>query len=101
MEKLKDNINKAMRSIDKTATLFYQQKNQEGFQELDITLNTLMETINVVMTYQASQNVKLIDDQILNKVLLEAMKAIEHKDTVLIADILTYEVNEMLMQYLN
>lgn len=101
MESLKDIIETAIKAIEGNARLFYQQKSQEGFAELDSTLNILMQAINQVLNYQSGKDEKLADEQLLNLILTQAMKAMEDKDIVLLADILVYEINQILEECKN
>ena len=101
MEQLKDSIENTIEMVDSTATLFYQQKNQEGLQVLEPVLSNIIDTINRIQNYQMNSDTNGFDHQIFNVVLTEAMKAIEKKDLVLFADILTYEVNDMLLEFIN
>lgn len=97
---LKYSIVEARKVMKQTTYLFYQQKNKEGFQKLDYTLNALLQVVNEIINFQSGNNEKLVEEQILNVVLTEAMKAIEQKDTILLADILTYEIDDMLEECL-
>ena len=101
MEQLRKAIEETIKCVEATASLFYQQKNQEGFQALEPLINGIMTTVNHIQDYQLSGHKIIFEDQIFNTVLTAAMKAIEEKDTVLIADILIYEVNEMFQESIN
>lgn len=91
-----NSITETMHVTSLTADLFYQQKNKEGFQKLDATLNILMQTLGEIISYQTVHNQKLIEEQILNAVLSEAMAAIEKRDTILLSDLLIFEINQLL-----
>jgi len=101
MVHMKNSIQEAMKVIEETTTLFYQQKNKEGFLRLDSTLNSLMQAVNEIVNYQVDKKVQIIDEQILNVVLTEAMKAIEQKDTILLSDLLIFEVKDMFEECLS
>lgn len=98
MENLKSSIQEGIMAIESNTVLFYQQKPQEGFRQLDTTLSILMDTVNKILKYQSGKEEKIFEDQIFNAVLAEAMKAIEKKDIVLLADILIFEVSELLQE---
>jgi hypothetical protein len=100
MEQLKDNIENALQVVEKTAALFYQQKVQEGYERLDTALQCLIFTMNLIVAYQADRNEEIADEDLMNTALTEAMKAMEQKDIVLLADILIYEVNGLLEESL-
>lgn len=100
MENLKNSIKEIIQTIQNTTKLFYQQKNQEGFAALDATLDTLMKGVSDILIYHKGKE-ELINENMLNVVLTEAMKALEQKDTILLSDILIYEVNDMLEECLS
>lgn len=95
MEELKVVLEEALQSIEQTTDLFYQQKNDEGYQKLDNTLNILTKAVNKIFENKiAGYNLEIEENQII-QVLTEAMKAIEVKDTVLFSDILQFELKEI------
>jgi hypothetical protein len=96
MINLKNTIQDAVQAIEQTTTLFYQQKNSEGYQQLNQTLNSLMQAVDVIITAKVNGNHINIDEQKLNAVLGRAMTAIENEDTILLSDILVFELKCML-----
>lgn len=62
--------------IEETVAAFYQQKEHEGYERLGTVLEGLM----------------VMQDSLLTEKLLMAMEALERKDSVLLADILNYEI---------
>lgn len=96
MINLKNAIQDALQAIEQTTTLFYQQKNSEGYQQLNQTLNLLMQAVNMIITSKINGNQINIDEQKLNIVLGRAMTAIEQGDTILLSDILVFELKYML-----
>lgn len=101
MEQLKISIEKTIQIVENTARLFYQQKNREGYQELDNTVGQIMNTVEQILIYQRETKTRIFEDQILNIVLAEAMNALEKKDLVLFADLLVFEVNDILRECFN
>lgn len=95
MEDLKNMLNESIQSIERTTDIFYQQKNKQGYKELENTLALLTQTMNEIFTYKLEGHEVGIDENQLIQVLTEAMKAIEVKDTVLLSDILQYELKEL------
>lgn len=92
---LKYSIEEAINAIGQTTTLFYQHKTQEGYEQFNQTLNVLMQAINLILVAK-SQGISIdIDEQKLNTVLGNAMAAMEQGDTILISDILIFELKEM------
>lgn len=95
MRELKNVLEQAIQSIEQTVELFYQQKNEEGFKQLDYTLTMLIKVMNDIFAYQSAGHSIGIDENQLVQVLAEAMKAMEVKDTVLLSDILQYDLKEL------
>ncbi|MBH1942471.1 hypothetical protein I5677_16335 [Mobilitalea sibirica] len=86
----------SIKEIDDTTTMFYQQKNKEGYQLFNQTLNTLIQTINALNTYKLENNQINIDEQKLNSILVNAMTAMKQDDTVLLSDILVFDLKPIL-----
>lgn len=83
-------------SIEETTSLFYQQRSQDGYNKLEIMLGMLMNVIKD-LDIMKSEGVEIgIDESLLIQKLAEAMDALEQKDTILLSDILQYEVVELL-----
>jgi hypothetical protein len=88
--------------IGEVADLFYMQKNNDAYNKLSGTLIQISDIL-----YKLSTDVDMgmkIDVNKLNQILYEAMNAIENKDSVLLADILQYELVEQfnnLLELLN
>lgn len=101
MEQLRDDIKDTMQVLKKIAALLYQQKAQEGYAELDAALQCLLLTVSRMAAYQKDKENKIIDEELMNIALNEALKAIEQKDIVLLADILIFELNGLLDESLN
>ncbi|MHB8129441.1 MAG: hypothetical protein ACYDEX_10615 [Mobilitalea sp.] len=100
MINLKKIILEAIQAIDNTTILFYQQKNQEGYQSLDQTLNVLIQTTSQIINYKSEDNQIQIDEQELNTVLGNAMTAMEQGDMILLSDILIFDLKSMFNQCL-
>jgi hypothetical protein len=76
--------------------LFYQQKNKEGYESLNETLTILIQTVDL-MSKAESENVNLsIDVNQINQFLGNAMRALQQKDTILLSDILTFDIKKSL-----
>ncbi|WP_313131388.1 hypothetical protein [Anaerocolumna sp.] len=96
MRELQDVIKDSIQSIDQTTKLFYQQKTKEGYEELESTLNFLANTMDGIFTYiKAGKNIGA-DENKLVQLLTDSMNAMEKKDTILLSDILQYELKELL-----
>ncbi len=89
---MKNNLEVLITQIEQMNELFYQQKNTEGYATLDLVLAFLMQILGEIYQYQFEDNSVEHDKIELNNILAEAMKAIERKDTVLVADIFQHEL---------
>ncbi|MDI9508282.1 MAG: hypothetical protein QM217_00430 [Bacillota bacterium] len=87
-------IDEAIGLIDINADLFYQNKIDEGYRQLDNTLVKISEAIEEVIKYQDQSGQDIQGEKVVG-ILTEAMKALEMKDTSLLADILQYELKEI------
>lgn len=96
MEGLKEQVGKAVKEIDDVVEMFYQQKTQEAYLQLDPVLGRLMDTLTSVITYAQEHPEAGIDVESLTEALKEALSAVEERDAILMADVLKYEVIEKL-----
>lgn len=96
MEKIRQQIEQNISEIDAVVEMFYQQKTQEAYGQLDQVLGKLMATIEMVVVYQQEHTEVEIDINSLTEALKEVLSAMEEKDAILMADVLKYEVIEKL-----
>lgn len=96
MDQIKQQIQQNISEIDGVVELFYQQKTQEAYGQLDQVLGRLLATIEAAVTYQQEHTEVEIDVSGLTEALKEALSAMEEKDAILMADVLKYEVIEKL-----
>lgn len=92
---IKEYISATKEKIKQVVDLFYQQKNQEGYQELIKVIDSLSEIIALMEKEQS--NLELVEKN--NKLLYSlnnVTDAMINKDTVLQADILNYEITDIL-----
>lgn len=95
MSIIKSKIDDAIQFIDLNTDLFYQNKIDEGYKKLDNTLVKISDAIEEVIKYQENSGQDIQGEKIVG-ILTEAMDALEKKDTLLLADILQYELKELL-----
>jgi uncharacterized protein (UPF0297 family) len=95
MLKIKKEIEEIKQSIDNTTLLFYQQKNEAGYEQLDNLVGMIMQGMNDIFLLKANGYNILLQENQLNQALLKSMKAMEAKDTILLSDILCYDVKEL------
>lgn len=86
--------------IEKTTELFYKQKTDEGYKELNYTLIMLTDTMNHIFNYKAEGYDIGVEVDHLVQVLTEAMRALEMKDVILLSDILQYDLKQLLEKVL-
>lgn len=97
---INNKIEEAIKAIDKTTVLFYQNKNNEGYKQLEDTLDVISSTINEIMVYKQQDEEKNNSEiNNLNVVLMDAMKALENRDTLLFSDIIQYDLKELLKKF--
>lgn len=96
MENIREQIERSIHEINEVVEMFYQQKTQEAYAQLDPVLGNLLAAIDVTVAYQQEHSELEIDVNGLTEALKEALAAIEEKDAILMADILKYEVIEKL-----
>lgn len=94
MEVLKEKIQNTIKEIDSVVELFYQQKEQDGYIELEKVVLNIMDTVNQIFSYQQQNPEFLVDEDGLTEALKETLSAMEEKDAILVADVLKYEVIE-------
>ena len=99
MENIGDKIKEVINGIDKTTDLFYQNKINDGYIQLENMLFTINETVNAISNYKKNiDNNCCFDENKLNTILTEAMNALEVRDSLLLADILQYDLKEMFVE---
>lgn len=86
----------ASKAIDDNTALFYQQKEKEGYEMLNRTLVLLVESTNELLNSQTDSNKNNVDQEKLNYVLSNAMIAVENGDTILLSDILFFDLKPLL-----
>ena len=96
MKDLKKEIETVINDLESIVEMFYQQKVQEAYSELNTALGKIMEITEVVQNYTAQNSDKEINMDILLNALKETLSAMEERDVVLVADVLKYEVIEKL-----
>lgn len=96
MENLQDMIRGVIQETDEVVEMFYQQKVQEAYTRLDFVTQDMLKAIEVIFQYKAENENLDIDENSLLDSLKEVVSAIEEKDSILVADVLKYEVIERL-----
>lgn len=100
MAELKEQIQQIEQQIETVSELFYQQKNSEGYSQLEDIIVNVAKVVESV--YAANPDDAAVMEKInkLTSVLQETMESMEDKDTILLADMLKYEILEVLQTFL-
>ncbi len=87
-------IEETIQLIEKTSNLFYQNKLNEGYQELEKLINYISGTMDDLNQTHVMNS----DEKDILSILKNAMDAMERKDTSLLADILEYDLKEVYLE---
>lgn len=100
MKYIKDIIINTKNDIEQVSEMFYQGKNQDGFGKLIEVIDSITNIVTLIekstVEYQVGN-----ETQALETSLKEATEAMINKDTVLLADILRYDITNLLNNLLN
>lgn len=100
MDRLASSITEVIESINLITDQLYHQNITEGYKALETTLLLLSDTMNNIYQYQTQENDLEIEEKKVLETLSNAMKSMEEKDTILLADILHYDLRESLEKIL-
>lgn len=98
MEDLKRILMQTTEGIQRVADLLYKQQNKNGMLEFNALLSKLSELVILISQMGENQEILFDSNQYL-RTLTEAMKAMEEKDNVLLADILQYDLLDQLKEF--
>lgn len=93
---MKDQLRKVLEKIDGVVGLFYQQQEKEGYKEMQEMIEDIAILMDGLYNYAKEEEYFNYDHVRLVEGLTEAMNALEDKDTILLADVLQYELAEQL-----
>ncbi len=88
-------IEHLQKKIELTAELFYKQKNQEGYQSLVEVIDGLLAITSELKEIEENEQIIMLRDK-LTEILKDITDAMLQKDTILIADMIKYEIMEVL-----
>ena len=88
MSELTNQITIAISNLKEIGEHLYQQDTKIAYEKLNLTILELTSIMDSIYIYQEQQEEFQFDTSRLNLNLLEALKAMEAGDTVLLADIL-------------
>jgi|GEM_PF-621489 hypothetical protein len=84
-------VNQLLVEISDTTDYFYQQKIGEAYKKLDPLIGHIMTVVDKLFAYKETYSLMFDEDSLVNS-LAKSMKAVEEKDSVLLADILSLEL---------
>lgn len=101
MADLKNELQDIIENIGELTDSFYQQDNENGYLKLYTMLGDMTTVVDNLFLYNNNNKDLIFDDTKLIGGLTDAMNALEKKDTVLLADILQYDILEQFNQIVN
>lgn len=96
MNDIKERIEDTKNKIEEVTKLFYQQKASDAYEQLEIVLTLITQIVDMIYDMDINPNIREENTKVLIGALQETLQAMEDKDSVLVADILKYEVEEKL-----
>lgn len=101
MKTIEELAKQILKNIDGMTELLYQEKVTEGYTLLNNVISQMDQLIRQIVFYQNETDKIIVDEKKLLGSVEEAFQAMEGKDTVLLADIFSYDIKEQLEQILN
>lgn len=93
MNQIKDIVEQ----ISGVSNLFYQNKINEGYKELE----KLLADFSLLLDGLYQRGILSMEDTIVLDILRNTMSAMEQGDSLLVADILEYELKDVLLELMN
>ena len=100
MEHNNINIKELISQIEEITEFFYQQKNNSGYQKLIPVIDSLTKVVDEISELEQESSLVEKKDRF-KGILNDAMEAMVNNDTILLADILKYDISEILTEVLN
>lgn len=91
---IKKELQLALDHINKVTDSLYKQDVKNGYLQLNDAIGVITTAINSIFEYKKNNVDFVIDEKKIVETFSEALNAMENKDTILLADILQYEVSE-------
>jgi hypothetical protein len=92
-----DHIRLVIREIVDVTDELYQEKLNQGYNKLNNTLSNIINLADELFALSKENKIEFNEQRFLGN-LTNAMKAMEEKDTVLLADILVYDISRQLLE---
>lgn len=96
MNDIKEKIEILILKMKEMSDLFYKQQVQEGYILLQSIIEEIMILTNELLAYKSQNNIEEIDINGISITLKDILAAMEKQDTILMADIVLYEMVEKL-----
>jgi hypothetical protein len=100
MENIKAVINETLKDIEQITENFYQQKQSEGYLGLVKIIDSLVRITDYLSSIEKTAVIAENNILIMNA-LQDATEALANKDSVLLADILKYDISDVLKHLLD
>lgn len=100
MENIKVVINETLNDIEQVTENFYQQKQSEGYLGLVKIIDSLVRMTDYISNIEKTAVIAENNILIMNA-LQDATEALANKDSVLLADILKYDISDVLEHLLD
>lgn len=84
-------VSQLLEEIGEVSDCLYQQKINEGYKKLDSLIGHIMAVIDKLFAYKEKHSLVIDENKLVNSLEI-SMKAMEEKDSVLLADILSLEL---------
>lgn len=94
-------LEEAIKLIDEISELFYQQKLEQGYNKFEDAVTMLTQLMNGLFTINLENSEFDTERDKIVQILTSAMQALEAKDTILLSDILQYELKELFVRIIN
>ena len=101
MQNIKEKLKNTLTEVEEVVELFYQQKNKEAYLKMNDVISSLVDTINTLYIYKTEDDTFEFNENMLKNALTETLSALEAGDTILLADILRYEIIEQFEKMLS
>lgn len=101
MQDSKEIFQSVILSIEGVTTFFYQQKDKEGYDKFNETITAIGTAMDEIHKHSAGSELFSAIENNINDYLNCAMEALVIKDSILLADILLYEIAEQFKDAIN
>lgn len=91
MSDISKNVRDTLQELRECVDYFYQQKNQDALQKLELVLGKMQYVIDMLFSYQQEKSTLELDENRIMNILKNALDALEGGDYILLADIIQYD----------